>query len=107
MSWVFLLLAVASEVSGATCMKLSEGFSKPISSVLAFVLYSVSVGAFIYAVKWMNLSFVYAVWAGVGVLAVGAIGILYFKEPLSAAKIASIILISVGVVTFHLSGSTH
>jgi multidrug transporter EmrE-like cation transporter len=50
--------------------------------------------------------FRYSVWAGVGVLAVGAIGILYFKEPVSVPKIASIVLISAGVVLFHLSEST-
>jgi small multidrug resistance pump len=76
MNWAFLLLAIAFEVSGATCMKLSAGFSKLVPSVLAFALYASSVAAFVYAVKWMNLSFANSVWAGVGVLAVGAIGIL-------------------------------
>ena len=88
-------------------MKLSVGFSKLVPSISAFVLCALSVASFIYAVKWINLSFAYAVWAGVGVLAIGAIGILYFKKPFSILKIVSIVLISTGVVTFYLSGSTH
>ncbi len=107
MSWTFLFLAIVFEVFGATCMKLSVGFSKLVPSISAFVLYGLSVASFIYAVKWINLSFAYAVWAGVGVLSIGAIGILYFKEPVSILKIVSIVLICTGVVTFHLSGSTH
>ena len=107
MSWVFLILAIVFEISGATCMKLSAGFSKLIPSILAFFLYASSVAAFIYALKGIHLSFAYAVWAGVGVLAIGAIGILYFKEPVSVLKIVSIVLISTGMVTFYLSGTTH
>jgi small multidrug resistance pump len=107
MSWIFLFLAIVFEVSGATSMKLSAGFSKLIPSISAFLLYTLSIAAFIYALKGINLSFAYAVWAGAGVLAIGAIGILYFKEPVSVLKIVSIILISTGVVTFHLSATTH
>jgi len=107
MSWLFLFIAIVFEVSGATGMKLSAGFSKLVPSISAFVLYALSVAAFIYALKGINLSFAYAIWAGVGVLAICAIGILYFKEPVSVLKIVSIVLISTGVVTFHLSGTTH
>ena len=107
MSWVFLLLAIVFEVSGATSMKLSEGFSKVAPSILVFVLYALSIAAFIYALKGINLSFAYAVWAGAGVLIVGAIGILYFKEPVTALTILSMVLISTGVVTFYISGATH
>ena len=107
MSWIFLILAIVFEVLGATSMKLSEGFSRLVPSILVFVLYPLSLTAFIYALKQLHLSFAYAVWAGVGVLAIGTIGILYFKEPASAQKIVSMLLISVGMVTFYLSGATH
>jgi len=104
MSWVLLFLAIVLEVTGTTCMKLSAGFSKLVPSVLVFVCYGLSFTAFIYILKWINLSFAYAIWAGLGVLLIGAIGFLYFKEPVTILKIVSMVLISSGVVAFFLSG---
>ena len=89
MSWLFLTLAIVLEVCGTTCMKLSEGFSRLIPSILIFVFYGFSFAAFTQALKRIDLSFAYAVWAGLGVLLIGTIGILYFKEPISVLKIIS------------------
>ena len=105
MSWLFLTLAIVLEVCGTTCMKLSQGFSRLTPSVLIFIFYGFSFAAFTLALKRIDLSFAYAVWAGLGVLLIGAIGILYFKEPLSALKIISMVLIIAGVVGFHASGT--
>lgn len=104
MSWLFLTLAIVLEVCGTTCMKLSEGFSRLIPSILIFVFYGSSFAAFTLALKRIDLSFAYAVWAGLGVLLIGTIGFLYFKEPISVLKIISMMLIVGGVVGLHASG---
>ena len=75
MSWLFLGLAIVLEVCGTTCMKLSQGFSKVIPSVLIFVFYGLSFTAFTFALKRIDLSFAYAIWAGLGVMLIGTIGI--------------------------------
>lgn len=105
MSWLFLTLAIVLEVCGTTCMKLSEGFSRLTPSVLIFIFYGLSFTSFTFALRHIDLSFSYAVWAGLGVLLIGAIGILYFKEPISALKIASMGLIVIGVVGLYGSGA--
>ncbi|MFC2003387.1 DMT family transporter [Chloroflexota bacterium] len=97
MSWLFLIFAIILEVCGTTCMKLSEGFSRLTPSVLIFVFYGLSFASFTFALKRIDLSLAYALWAGVGVLLIGAIGVLYFREPVSALKITSMALIIVGV----------
>ena len=107
MSWLFLGLAIVLEVCGTTCMKLSQGFSKVIPSVLIFVFYGLSFTAFTFALKRIDLSFAYAIWAGLGVMLIGTIGILYFKEPLGALKIVSMVLIASGVVGLYASGVNH
>jgi len=107
MSWLFLTFAIVLEVCGTTCMKLSEGFSRLIPSILIFVFYGFSFAAFTLALKHIDLSFAYAVWAGLGVLLIGTIGILYFKEPISVLKIVSMILIVAGVVGLHASRIAH
>ena len=103
MSWLFLTLAIVLEVCGTTCMKLSEGLSRLIPSILIFVFYGFSFAAFTLALRRMDLSFAYAVWAGLGVLLIGTIGILYFKEPISALKIISMLFI-VGVLKTKITG---
>ncbi len=104
MSWLFLTLAIVLEVCGTTCMKLSEGFSRLVPSILIFVFYGLSFAAFTLALKRIDLSFAYAVWAGLGVLLISTIGILYFKEPMGVVKIVSIMFIVGGVVGLYASG---
>lgn len=103
MGWFLLALAIVLEVSGTTCMKLSGGFKEIAPSILVFVFYGLSFTAFIYALKTIDLSITYAIWAGVGLALIAAIGILYFKEPVTALKMVSIGLIVVGVVGLSLS----
>jgi len=54
-----------------------------------------------------DVSVAYAIWAGLGVLLIGAIGIVYFKEPVSALKIASTALVIGGVAGLYSSGVAH
>lgn len=103
MKWLLLMLGIVTEVSSVTCMKLSDGFSKLLPSVLTFVFMGISLAIFILALKRFDLSFAYAIWAGLGIAIVAIIGILYFKEPVTALKIASIVLIAIGVFGLNIS----
>jgi len=104
MSWVYLVAAIVLEICGTTCMKLSSGFEKLVPSVLVFVFYGLSFVGLTLALKRIDVSIAYAVWAGAGTAVIAVIGYLYFKEPMNAVKIASIALIVVGVVGLNLSG---
>jgi len=107
MTWLYLILAILLEVTGTTCMKLSEGFTKTMPSILLFVFYILSFGMLTLALKRIDVSLAYAVWSGVGTGLIATIGILWFKEPASALKLISIGLIIVGVVCLNLAGGTH
>ena len=98
MSWVYLICAITMEVIGTTNMKLSEGFTKTLPSILMFVFYGFSFAFLTLALKKIDLSLTYAIWSGVGTALIAAIGVLYFKEPVTAIKIVSIGLIVIGVV---------
>lgn len=78
-------------------MKLSQGFSRPLPSVLLFVFYGMSFTLMTIAVKKIDMSVSYAIWSGVGTALIALIGIGWFKEPLTARKIVSIALIVAGV----------
>ena len=101
--WLLLVSAIALEVAGTTSMKLSQGFTRLVPSVLLFVCYVASFVALTLALKKIEVSVAYAVWAGVGTALVAAIGIVYFREELTALKLVSILFIIVGVVGLNLS----
>ncbi|MDQ1275539.1 MAG: small multidrug resistance pump [Euryarchaeota archaeon] len=101
--YYLLLLAIVFEVCGTTCMKLSEGFSKLIPSVLIFVFYAISFFFFTLALKGIDVSIAYAIWAGLGTALITVVGMLWFREPASALKLISLAVVVAGVIGLHVS----
>ena len=106
-SWLYLAGAILLEVAGTSCMKLSNGFSRLIPSVLIFVFYSLSFVGLTIALKKIDVGIAYAVWAGIGTALIAVIGIIYFKESLTPVKVISIVFIIIGVVGLNLGGVKH
>lgn len=103
MQWLYLALAIILEVMGTTTMKLSEGFTKIVPSIAMTLLYIASLAALTIALKRIEMSIAYAIWAGVGTALIAFIGVVLFKEEINVVKIVSIVFIIVGVVGLHLS----
>jgi len=104
--WFYLVLAIVTEVAGTTFLKLSDGMTKIVPIVLTFALYGVSFVFLGLCLKKIDVGVSYAIWSGLGTALITVIGIMYFKEPVSALKIASIALIIIGVVGLNLT-DTH
>lgn len=102
-AWAVLSLAIVLEVAGTTCMRLSEGFTRLTPSVLIFVFYAASFALNTMVIRTLGLSVVYGVWSGVGTVLTALIGFLWFREPATAVKLASIGLIVIGVMGLHAS----
>lgn len=107
MTWLYLVLAILLEVSGTTCMKLSEGFTRMVPSILLVIFYILSLGMLTLALKKIDVSVAYAIWSGVGTALIATIGVLWFKEPATALKLVSLGLIIIGVVGLNLGGGAH
>ncbi len=107
MSWLLLTLAIVLEVTGTTNMKLSEGFSKVLPTIFVFVFYGLSIGALTLALNRIEVSVAYAVWSGMGTALVAVVGMLVFKEPVTAAKLGGLALIVVGVAILNLTVEMH
>ena len=101
-AWLALSLAIVLEVSGTTCLKLAEGFSRPLPTAGVVVFYITSFFMLGLALRTMNVGTAYAIWAGVGTALVTVIGIVAFKEPATAVRFGCITLIIAGVVGLHL-----
>ncbi|HEX8386115.1 MAG TPA: multidrug efflux SMR transporter [Rubricoccaceae bacterium] len=106
MHWLYLALAIAFEVAGTAAMKLSDGFRKPGWALAMFVAYTVCFALVTLAIRRIELGVAYAVWAGVGTAVVAVLGVAVFGEPVTALKVAGVLLIVLGVVALNLGGVT-
>jgi small multidrug resistance pump len=105
LAWIYLSAAIASEVVGTVFLRNTDGFTNPVPSVLAVATYAASLWLTALALKHLEISLAYAVWAGVGTAAVALIGMAMLGESVNALKLASIALVIGGVVGLNLSGA--
>ena len=96
--WLCLAGAIALEIAGTTSMKLSQGFTRTLPSILLFVFYALSFALMTIAVKRIDMSVSYAIWSGVGTMLIALIGVYAFGESLTAVQVVSIVLIIAGVI---------
>ncbi len=102
MHYLMLLLAGIFEVSWAFAMKLSDGFSKPIPSIITGVGYILSAVFLSLALKKLPLGTAYAMWTGFGIVGTTLLGIAIFHESVSLPQIICVILIVCGIVGLKL-----
>lgn len=102
MQWVILGAAILFEIAGTLCLKLSEGFSHLLPSVVIFPCYALSLTLLTFALKTIPVSTAYAIWSAVGTALIALIGIAFFREPAGAVKLVSLGLVIIGVVGLHL-----
>jgi small multidrug resistance pump len=98
---LLLLAAIASEVVATTSLKLSNGFSRPLPSLIVVVGYGLSFYLMSLSLRSIPLGTAYAIWSGLGTAATVAIGVLLWKESLDPARIIGIALILIGVVVLN------
>ena len=103
--WILLLLAIGSEVIGTSCLKLSEGFSKPIPTLVVLVAYSTSMLLLSRAVQTIPLGITYALWSGIGIIAIVLVGLLAYKQVPSPGQLVGISMITAGVILVNLTGN--
>lgn len=101
--YLFLSLAIIANVIGTVFMKLSLGLKKLWPSILLFVCYLISFIAMTFALNYMELGKLYAIWSGIGTLMVAVIGFVYFDETFDVRKGIFLLLIIIGIVGIHSS----
>ena len=105
MTVLYLGLAIASEVIATLALKSSEGFSRPLPSVVVILGYGVSFWLLALVLKHLSVGTTYAVWSAVGTAAIALIGIALYGEAASALKLASLGLIVLGVIGLNAAGA--
>jgi small multidrug resistance pump len=102
MKWAYLVAGIVFEVLGTISMKYADGFTKLIPSILVFVFYGISLAALVFVLDTMEVSIAYGIWASAGTALIAAIGMLFFKESVSAVKILSVCFIILGILGLEL-----
>jgi quaternary ammonium compound-resistance protein SugE len=103
MPWAVLFIAGLFEVAWAIGLKYTEGFSKPIPSVLTISAMAASMLLLGLAMKSLPVGTSYAVWVGVGAVGTAILGMVLFNEPASTGRILSLGLIVAGIVGLRLA----
>ncbi len=102
-AWTLLAIAIAFEIAAIACLKLSDGFAKWQWGVASIALYWVCFGALALALRTIPVGIAYAIWAGVGIVAVAAIGMTAFGQKLGPVQLLFMAMILVGAVGLRLT----
>lgn len=106
MTLLLLALAIASEITATVSLKLSEGFTKLVPSIIVVIGYSSSFYFLSQALKrGMALGVAYGIWSAVGVAVIAVIGVLFLDERLSLVQVGGIALVILGVLALELGGA--
>ncbi|MFZ3152391.1 quaternary ammonium compound efflux SMR transporter SugE [Pseudomonas sp.] len=103
MSWIILLLAGLFEVGWAVGLKYTDGFTRPLPTLLTVTAIIVSLALLGLAMKELPLGTAYAIWTGVGAVGTVIAGITLFGEAVTLLRIASVALIACGLIGLKLS----
>jgi small multidrug resistance pump len=103
MHWLYLIIAILFEVSGTTCMKFSEGFSRLVPTLFIFIFYGFSFAFLSLTLKVLPIGLTYAIWSALGTALITIIGIIWFGEGVNAIKLFSLLFIIIGVAGLHFS----
>jgi quaternary ammonium compound-resistance protein SugE len=103
MSWIILFFAGLFEVGWAVGLKYTDGFSKPLPTVLTIAAMAISLGLLGLAMKELPLGTAYAIWTGVGAVGTVIAGIILFGESMALFRLASVALIICGLVGLKIS----
>lgn len=102
MAWLLILAAALAEVGMAAALKASSGWSKPGPSVLGIALALLSIFLLTKALTALPTGPAYAAWTGLGAVGVVLVGSIFHGDALSAANVACIALIVLGVIGLHV-----
>ncbi|MBT9456693.1 MAG: multidrug efflux SMR transporter [Burkholderiaceae bacterium] len=93
MPWTFLTLTGLFEIGWAIGLKYTEGFTRPLPTVLTIGAMLASIGLLGLAMKTLPVGTAYAVWTGIGTVGT----VILLGDPLSAPRIVCLSLIVLGI----------
>ncbi|MCU4581703.1 multidrug efflux SMR transporter [Acinetobacter gyllenbergii] len=105
-NWIILFIAIAAEVIATSALKSSEGFTKPVASIVVVVGYVIAFYCLSLTLKTIPVGIAYAIWSGVGIVLITTVAWFVFDQKLDVWGIVGIVLIMSGVLILNLLSKT-
>lgn len=105
-NWLILFIAIVAEVIATSALKSSEGFTKPIASIVVVLGYMIAFYCLSLTLKTIPVGIAYAVWSGVGIVLITTVAWIVFDQKLDVWGIVGIALIMSGVLVLNLLSKT-
>jgi len=106
MHWIYLTIAILSEVIATSSLKAADGFTRWAPSLIVVIGYSASFYFLSLTLRTLPVGVAYAIWSGVGVALVSLIGWAIYNQSLNLATFIGITLICIGVIVLTLFSKT-
>ncbi|HDF4794305.1 MULTISPECIES: quaternary ammonium compound efflux SMR transporter QacG [Staphylococcaceae] len=107
MHYLYLVIAIATEITGTSFLKTSEGFTKLWPTLGTLFSFGICFYFLSLTIKYLPLNITYATWAGLGLVLTTVVSVIIFKENVNLISIISIGLIVIGVVLLNVFGTSH
>ncbi len=101
MAYLYLFIAILAEVTGTSFMKLSEGFTRPVPSLVTALGYAIAFYFLSLTLKTIPTGIAYAIWSGVGIVLISAVAWVFQGQKLDAPAMIGMALIIAGVVVMN------
>lgn len=106
MPWLYMAGAIFCEIIATSALKSAEGFTRPVPTALVLVGYGIAFYCLSVALKTIPVGIAYAVWSGVGIVAISLIGLFWYRQTIDAAGLIGMGLIVAGVLVINLFSQT-
>lgn len=101
--WALLFAAIALEVTATSLLNASQGMTRWGFGAAAILCYSVCFWLLAFTMTRIPVGITYAIWSGVGIVGIAAIGWIVFRQSLTAAQIGFMALIVVGAIGLNVT----
>ncbi|MGQ3113377.1 MAG: DMT family transporter [Brevundimonas sp.] len=107
MAWIVLFAAGLLEIVWAYFMKASEGFSRPLPSVITLVAMAASFALLAWSMKTLPLGTAYTIWTGIGAVGAFVVGAAVLGEAVTLWRVVAAVLIVTGLILMKLTSPAH
>ncbi|MFD0912505.1 DMT family transporter [Methylophilus luteus] len=104
--WLFLAIAIISEITATSSLKASAGFTRVIPSIVVVIGYALSFYFLSLTLKVIPIGIAYAIWAGLGIVLLALVGWVFYDQQLDTAALVGMSFIVAGVVIMNLFSKT-
>jgi len=102
MAYLYLAIAIIAEVTATSALKASAEFSKPIPSMIVVVGFLVALYFMMLTIRTIPVGITYAIWSGLGIVLVGVVAFVLYKEIPDTPAMIGMGLIILGVVVINV-----